>query len=75
MFQLPNDMFLKKEDFKSPSEYKNPLMMCMRFRIFLDGDVQLQPTIQWDYIDGGGFKILIPNFEMQDDTLIIVQFY
>lgn len=72
----PSDLFLVKGDFGgSPNCYSNKVMRGLKFRIFLDSDKQLKDEVQWSYLPNGGFSIDIPGFEMQDDTLIIVQFY
>ncbi len=72
----PDDLFLEYGDFNgSPNTYTNKIMKGMRFRVLLDGDKQLKPGVEVDYLTNGGFQIIIPGYAITTDTTIIVQFY
>lgn len=69
-----SDVFLRVSDFASVNICQNKFLTG-RFRLLLDRTMLLEYGIEWSTIEGGGFIINIPNFQMADDTVIVVQFY
>lgn len=71
----PDDLIIYGNDFTSHTEYANPLLTG-RFRVEMRGfGSPLIRKIEWDYLEGGGFKILIPGWIVTPDVKIIVEFY
>lgn len=68
------DIFLRKSDFDgSTTVYKNPLLRGLRFRLLRDKDALLEPGIEYDVLENGGFEL--KTFEVGEETIIVLQFY
>ena len=71
---VPDDFVIYGSQFTAPTEYANPFLKG-RYRITLRGVYRLQFGVDWELLTGGGFKILIPGFAIQPDTVIDGEFY
>lgn len=68
------DVFLRKIDFHgSTTVYSNRMMKGMRYRLLRDKDSLLEPGIEYEARESGGFEL--KGFEMGEDSIIVVQFY
>jgi hypothetical protein len=72
--ELKDDFVIYGSQFTSSNEYKNPFLKG-RFRLKMRGFESLAYKTEWDYLEEGGFKILIPTFQITPETIIIGEFY
>lgn len=71
---VADDMFLRKIDFGgSLTSYTNKMMKGMRYRLLLGRHLVLEPYVEYTDKPLGGFDLI--NMQVEDDTLIVVQFY
>lgn len=69
------DLFLRKGDFNgSANTYVNKALTG-RFRVLLDRHLVLEPKVEWDCLQSGGFVITIAGWQISEDTIIVIQFY
>lgn len=73
-FLLNEDFIVYGTQFTSATDYANQFLQG-RFRLKLRGMGDLIKGIEWDVLETGGFKILIPSFAVTNDVVIIGQFY
>lgn len=70
-----NDIFIRKPDFNGSLNVCQNKAFTGRFRVLLDRHLVLEEGIEWNKLQNGGFIISIPGWEVQVDTVIVLQFY
>lgn len=72
-----NDLTYHTSDFSSPTECLDPNLMNKRYRLAWRGIGKLDKDVEWEPIHAGGFRILIPGFDvtLDDGNLFFVEFY
>lgn len=69
------DLFIRKTDFNgSPNVYQNKALGG-RFRILLDRHIVLERGLEWELVPNGGFIITIPGWQVENETVLVIQFY
>jgi len=71
---LPADFVIYGNQFTTSNEYQNQFLNS-RYRLELRGYGTLIRAVEWEYLQDGGFKILIPTFSATPDVVIVGQFY
>jgi len=66
-FTFLNDIYVTSADFSNATDCELPSLDGLRFRINWRGYGFLIPTTEWETIIGGGFRILIPGFDVTLD--------
>jgi hypothetical protein len=57
-------------DFASPTTYENAALKNRSYTLYLNGIGFLTQGTQWDYLPGGGFQILINNFDASQNAYV-----
>jgi len=68
------DFIIYGNEFSSSKEYKNNFLTG-RFRLYMRGLGFLNRGTEWDYLEGGGFTILLAGWSVATDVVINGQFY
>lgn len=66
-FTFLNDIYVTSADFSNVTDCELPSLYGLRFRINWRGYGFLIPVTEWETIIGGGFRILIPGFDVTLD--------
>lgn len=63
MIGLKGILHIKSTDFSGPTDYTNSDLVGKSYEVFLNDTPKfLDFGTDWEYIDTGGFRILLPNF-------------
>ena len=68
------DFAIYGTEFTTATEYQNKFLTG-RYRLEMRGLGTMIRKVEWDYLEDGGFKILIPSFTATPDVIIIGKFY
>lgn len=71
---IGEDVWVYGNMFTSPTEYSNPFLKG-RFRVKMRGIESMTRGSEWDYLETGGFKILIPGWQTSSDVKIVIEYY
>lgn len=71
---ISEDFVVYGTQFTSQTEYANSFLKG-RFRVYMRGLGFLTRGVEWDFIETGGFKIIIAGFVVTPETIITGQFY
>jgi len=65
---VPNDSYYTAANFTTNTECADIGLTGVRFRLNWRGYGFLIPNIEWETLPSGGFNILIPGFNVNDDS-------
>ncbi len=71
---ISEDVWLRFQDFDSPTSFSSPFLRGRRFRILLDKHIVLEKYVQWLDKPLGGFDLL-GGLVMNEDSIAVIQFY
>jgi len=71
---VSEDVWLRFQDFDSPTSFSSPFLKGRRFKILLDGHLLLEKGVQWSEKTLGGFDFIGGLF-INETSVVTVQFF